>query len=385
MAMSALVQVGVTHASAPVAWRERLAVGARDVGRAAGRLAASASAREAMVLSTCSRVEAYAVGANAGEVESELLGWFAARAGCALEELAGVVDVRYGVLLRTAAGLDSAVLGEPEIAGQVRRAHRRAVDAGAAGLLLDQLVVHALRAGRRVRAETGLSEGAVSLGSTVALLARGVVGEPHGRRALVIGATRTAGGAADRLLADRWDVTRLPAPTKLAPLLAEFDVVVFCTGGGAGVRQEALRPTGDERRGAPLLVADLSVPRDVVPAGRPVPGVLLYDVDDIAGAAQHALAARRAHVPAAEAIVDAELCSFERWLATRALVPTIRALREHHRRAVVDVLGELPEEVVERLVNRLLHGPTARLRSAAVEGVGEQWAQRARDLFAVAA
>jgi glutamyl-tRNA reductase len=128
---------------------------------------------------------------------------------------------------------------------------------------------------------------------------------------------------------------------------------------------------------------DLSVPRDVDPAARDVPGVRLYDVDDVAEAGQHALAARRTHVPAAEAVVEEELRSFQDWRATRALVPTIKALREHQRRAVVDVLGELPDDLVERLVTRLLHAPTARLRAAAGSGAGEHWAQTARELFDV--
>jgi glutamyl-tRNA reductase len=126
---------------------------------------------------------------------------------------------------------------------------------------------------------------------------------------------------------------------------------------------------------------DLSVPRDIDPAARGVPGVLLYDVDDVAGAGRRALAARQTHVPAAEAVVEEELRGFEGWRATRALVPTIKALREHQRRAVIDVLGELPDEVVERLVTRLLHAPTARLRAAAASGHGEHWAQTARELF----
>src|SRR5439155_18964394 len=102
--------------------------------------------------------------------------------------------------------------------------------------------------------------------------------------------------------------------------------------------------------------------RDIDPVARCVSGVLLYDVDDVAVAAQHALADRRTHVPAAEAIVEDELRSFEAWRATRALVPTIKALREHQRRAVTDILGEFPDELIDRLVTRVLHGPTARLR-----------------------
>jgi glutamyl-tRNA reductase len=384
--MTELVQVGVAHGSAPLGWRERLAIGSHSVGAVAARLARSTRGREALVLSTCSRVEAYVLGLDGGRLELELLDHLARRAGSPLEELAAVVDVRHGTaaerhLLRTAAGLESPVLGEPEILGQLSHAHRSAVGAAAAGPTLEQLVAHAVRAGRRVRTETGLAAGAASLSSTVAVLGRGLVGIPAGRRALVIGRTRTARAAAERLLGDGWSVTSSGVLPEAYPAQSSFDVVVACTGRGTAISREQLCAAARDRAGAPLLVADLSVPRDVDPSARDLPGILPYDVDDIAGAGRHALAARRAHVRSAEAIVEEELRSFERWLATRALVPTIKALREQQRRAVIEVLGELPDDLVERLLTRLLHAPTVRLRDAAAAGVGEHWAQTARELF----
>jgi glutamyl-tRNA reductase len=384
--VSQVVQVGVSHASAPLRWRERLAIGGREVGDVAARLSRSAAAREALVLATCSRVEVYGVGPDADRLELELLGRLARRAGCPFEELATVVDVRHGTdaarhLLRTAAGLESPVLGEPEILGQLRHAHRSADAAAATGPALEQLVAHAVRAGRRVRTETGLATGAASLTSTVVVLARGLVGAPGGRRALVIGRTRTARTAAERLLGDGWSVTTSPVAFEPEPALSTFDVVVACSGMGGAIGRETLGAAAHGRTDTPLLVVDLSVPRDIDPAARGLPGVLLYDVDDVAGAGEHALAARRMHVPAAEAVVEEELRGFEGWRATRALVPTIKALREHQRRAVTDVLGELPDDLVERLVTRLLHAPTARLRAAALAGGGEYWAQTARELF----
>jgi glutamyl-tRNA reductase len=384
--VSQLVQVGVTQASASLRWRERLVIGSREVGAVAARLARSPAAREALVVATCLRVEAYAVGPDADRLEVELLERLARRAGCPLEELAELVDVRHGVdaarhLVRTAAGLESPVLGEPEILGQLQRAHRSAAAAGATGPALAQLVAHAVRAGRRVRSETGLATGAASLTSTVAVLARGLVGSTAGRRALVIGRTRTARAAAERLLADGWGVTTGAATPEQA--LAAFDVIVACTGTGAAIDRTILSAAARRRTNVPMLVVDLSVPRDVDPGARGVEGVLLYDVDDVAGAGQHALAARRTHVDAAEAIVEQELRGFETWRATRALVPTIKAMRDHQRRAVVDVLGEVPDDLVERLVTRLLHAPTARLRAAALSGVAEHWAETVRELFAL--
>jgi glutamyl-tRNA reductase len=370
--VSHVVQVGVSHASAPLYWRERLA----GCGAAPG----------AFVLSTCSRVEVYAVGRDSHRLELDLLSRLARRAGCRFEELAGVVEVRHGPgaarhLLRTAAGLESPTLGEHEILGQLRHAHRCAMAAAATAPTLDQLVVHALRAGGRVRAETGLARGPASLISTVAALARDVVGNPDGRRALVIGRTRTARAAARRLLSDGWNVTVEASIPEAGP--PAFDMLVTCTGSGGAVCHAWLNRMAAARAARPLLIADLSVPRDVDPAARAVPGILLHDVDDLARAGEHALEDRRRHVPAAEAIVEQELHSFENWQATRAVVPTITALREHHRRALTDALGDIPDHVVERLVTRLLHAPTARLRAAAAAGAGAAWAQTARELFAV--
>jgi glutamyl-tRNA reductase len=387
--VSELVQVGVSHTSAPLDWRERVAVDGHAAGPLGARLARSPAASEALVLATCSRVEAYALGPDAAQLELALLERFARRAGCPLEELATVVDIRHGRdaarhLLRIAAGLESPVLGEPEILGQLRRAHRSAAAAAATGPGLEQLVVRALRAGRRVRTETGLGSGAVSLISTVAVLARGLVGDAAGRRGLVIGRTRTARATAERLLGDGWSLTASDDAAELKPMLPAFDIVVSCSGGDVAIGSETLRDAAQGRTGPPLLVIDLSVPRDIDPAARRLPGVLVYDVDDVALAAQHALADRRKHVSAAEVVVEDELRNFEDWRATRALAPTINALREHHRRAVADVLGELPDELVERLVTRLLHAPTARLRSAAAAGAGDRWVETVRELFGLA-
>jgi glutamyl-tRNA reductase len=384
--MNEVVQVGLTHRSAPLASRERRAVSGQVAGPLAAEIARSSAVREALVLATCARVEIYAVGTDAAELETALLERLESSAR---DEPGTLVEARRGTdaarhLLRTAAGLESPVLGEPEILGQVRRAHASASVAAATGPTLERLVVQALRAGRRVRAETGVSAGATSLTSTVAVLARGLVGDTAGRRGLVLGDTRTARVTADRLLRGGWSVTASPAARGLERALPAFDVVVACSGGRIAVGSDMLRTATRGRIGTPMLVVDLSVPRDVDPAARSLPGVLLYDVDEVAVAAQRELAARRSQVPAAEAIVEEELRRFEAWRATRALAPVIQALREHQRRAVDEVLGPLPEALVERLLTRLLHHPTARLRAAAATGAEECWTRTACELFGLA-
>jgi Glutamyl-tRNAGlu reductase, N-terminal domain/Shikimate / quinate 5-dehydrogenase len=194
-------------------------------------------------------------------------------------------------LLRTAAGLESPLLGEPEILGQLQHAYRSGAAAGATGPALEQLIAHAVRAGRRVRTETGVAKGAASLTSTVAVIARELVGNPGGRRALVIGGTRTARAAAARLIGEGWSVTT-GSVTQPESALSTFDVVVACSGRDAAIGGETLRAAAHGRT-TPLLVVDLSVPRDIDPAARGVAGVLLYDVDDVAGAGGQANARAR--------------------------------------------------------------------------------------------
>ena len=242
-----------------------------------------------------------------------------------------------------------------------------------------------------------MAAGAVSLSSIATGLARTLVGDTAGGRALVVGATRTARGLGARLLADGWAVTSAPSVRTgpaLAPLLDSFDVVASASGTRARTLPvDAMVDAAAAHRDRPLLVLDLSVPRDVDPAARDLDGVLLYDIDDLGAAGDHALEARRAGVPGAQAIVEQELDRFEAWRATRSLIPTIKALRAHVRRTAIDALGDTlgprhdgdaeVEQAVERLVTHLLHAPTRRLRAAAAAGVGDRYAGLARDLFGV--
>jgi glutamyl-tRNA reductase len=398
--MSELVCLSVAHDTAPVAWRERLAVPAQDQGAAAVAIVRAGAASEALVLATCGRVDTYAVAADGDRAEAALLSRLAGRARVSPQALAPCMEALRGTaaarhLLRTAAGLESPVLGEAEILGQLRRAHDRARRAGATGPVLDRLVRDALRAGRRARDETSLGTGAVSLSSIATGLARTLFGETAGGRALVVGATRTARGLGARLVGDGWAVTSMPSVRTgpaIAPLLGAFDVVASVTGTVARVLPaEAMIDAAAARGDRPLLVLDLSVPRDVDPAARDLDGVLLYDVDDLGAAAEHALAARGTAIPWVEAIVEGELDRFEAWRAARSLVPTIKALRAHVRRTAIDALGEVvsprrddradADEAVERLVTHLLHAPTRRLRAAAAEGAGDRYAEMARELF----
>jgi glutamyl-tRNA reductase len=393
-----IVVLSASGTGAPVAWRERLVVSADRDGAAAAELPGTGTIVEAIVLSTCGRFDIYAVASDADRAERELLHWVARRSGSPVETVAGRVRTLRGRaaahhVIATASGLRSPVLGEHEILGQVRRARDRATRSGAAGPILDRLVVEALRAGGRVRATTALGRGAVSVLSVgVQLVMASCPGT--GRRALVLGRSRTAAAARDRLLAGGWVVTSaadLSSPSPLGTFLRAFDAVVTCTGTSATiVSADALADAAAGRGGTPLLVLDLSVPRDVDPRARLADGVLLYDVDALGTVAAPGVASRRAGISEAERIVDAELTHFEAWRANRMLAPTLKALRGHVRNLVVDALGEAAPSgpdagtdarTVERLVGRLLHAPTRRLREAAADGSGAHRALLVQVLF----
>jgi glutamyl-tRNA reductase len=393
-----IVVLSAAGTGAPVAWRERLAVAAAHEGAAAAELPDTGTIIEAMVLSTCGRFDIYAVASDADRAERELLRWVARRSGSPVETVAGRVRTLRGRtavrhVIATAAGLRSPVLGEHEILGQVRRARDRAARSGAAGPTLDRLVVDALRAGGRVRATTVLGRGSVSVLSVGVQLVEAMC-PGAGRRALVLGSSRTASAARGRLLAGGWAVTSaadLSAPSPLGTFLHAFDVVVTCTGTSATiVPADALADAAAGRGGTQLLVLDLSVPRDVDPRARLADGVLLYDVDALGALAAPAVASRRAGIPEAERIVDAELTHFEAWRADRLLAPTLKALRGHVRNLVVDALGDAAPagpapaadaRTVERVVGRLLHAPTRRLREAAADGSGAHRALLVQLLF----
>jgi glutamyl-tRNA reductase len=395
-----IVVLSAAGASAPLAWRERLAVPADCEGAAAAQLTGTGTIVEAMVLSTCERVDVYAVAHDADRAEGGLVRWVAGRSGWPAETVADCVRIFRGRaaarhVIATAAGLQSAVLGEHEVLGQVRRARDRAARAGAAGPILDRLAVDALRAGRRVRAKTSLGRGSVSVLSVgLQLVVRLCPGA--GRRALVLGSSRTASTARDRLRAVGWGVTSaddLSAPSPLGAFLAQFDVVVACTGTSQTiVPAHALADAAARRDGGPLVVLDLSVPRDVDSRARNADGVLLYDVDALPAMAAPAVASRRAGVADAKRIVDEELDRFGAWRADQMLAPTIKALRDHVRDVLVEALGQPPgsgpaaaadTRTVERIVGRVLHTPTRRLREATADARGAESVRLLRWLFGV--
>ncbi|MFN8161937.1 MAG: glutamyl-tRNA reductase [Solirubrobacterales bacterium] len=402
--MSELLALGVSHKTAPLELRERLAL---PEGRAVGALAeltGSEQVREAAAISTCNRTELYLVATDPVEAESVALGVLSREAEIRPTELLGhLYSLRSREaarhLFRVTAGLDSMILGEAEIQGQVKRAYELALVEGATGPVLNRLFRGALGAGGRARDETGISEKGLSIPSVAVELAQRSLGDLGRRRVLVIGAGESAELVARALvargvstvfianrrydraigLAQRFDGSAVRFD-ELPSELGEADMVVSATNSPHHiVEPDELAHVMEGRPGRQLLIVDIAVPRDVDPVCREIPGVSLHDVDDVQKALERNVSGREAEAKRAEGILESELVRFDAWLASLEVVPTVAALRERGEEVVRRVLAEnegrwerLSEADRERIskmaraiAGRLLHEPTLRIKRSA--------------------
>jgi glutamyl-tRNA reductase len=407
-----LALAGVSHHRAPLVVRERVAVDLEAAARLSRSLATSGGpAHEAVVLSTCNRTELYVAGDD-GIVEHadrallDLAGPGAAELEPAAYRLADESAALH--LFRVAAGLDSMVPGEGEILGQVREAF----EAGSPGPLLGRTFRMALRAGRRARVETAIGASPASIPAAAAALAEQVFEGLAGRSVVLVGAGRMSDltarnlrsrGAAISVIANRTleHAERLAASfdarsvtvDELAGALGVADIVVSSTGApGFVLSGEPVTSVLRGRRGRPLLIVDLAVPRDVDPALGAIEGCFLYDLDALESVVSATLEGRRTEAVHAERIVSEEAERFHAWRASLAVIPAIASLRAHAEEIraaeLARVEGRLPEgdrDVVDTLtaqiVNKLLHLPTVRLKEAAVGADGLLYADVVRHLF----
>jgi glutamyl-tRNA reductase len=418
--MSELLALGVSHKTAPLDLRERLSL---TEGRAVGALHELTGAdgiHEAAAISTCNRTELYLVVSDPVEAESTALGVLTRKAEIRPTELLGhLYSLRSGEaarhLFEVTAGLDSMIVGEAEIQGQVKRAYELALVEGATGPILNRLFRGALAAGGRVREETAVGEKGVSIPSVAVELARRTLGDLAERRVLIVGAGETAELVAKALvargvatvfvanrhydraigLAQRFggDAVRFE---ELPEQLAAADIVVSATNSPHHiVERDGLEHVMEEREGRPLLLVDIAVPRDVEPECREVAGVTLHDIDDVQQIVERNAGGREAEARRAGPIIAAELDRFERWLASLAVVPTVAALRARADEVVERVLAEnegrwegLSEGDRERLeamakaiAGRLLHEPTLRMKRAAGSDSAYAYVSALRELF----
>jgi glutamyl-tRNA reductase len=402
--MSGLLALGVSHHTASLALREKLAL---TEGKAAGVLSALVSEEpisEAVALSTCNRTELYLVATDSVEAETAGLGVLAREAGIPPTELLGPLYSQRGAdaarhLYRVTAGLDSMILGEAEIQGQVKRAYELALVEGATGPILNRMFRGALAAGKRARTETAVGEKGVSIPSVAVELAQRTLGDLSARQVLLIGAGETAELTARSLAARGSDAVFIAnrgynRAISLAerfggnavridelPLqLASADIVVSTTNSPHHlIERPELEVIMGQRDGKPLLLIDLAVPRDIDPECREVEGVSLFDVDEVQAIVERNASGREAEARRAGGILESELSRFERWLGTQEVMPTVAALRERAERIVTQVLAENAtrweslsstdreriEQMARAIANRLLHEPTVRLKGLA--------------------
>lgn len=417
--MSVLV-VGLSHRSAPVALLEQTALTDDAQAKLVADAVAAEHVDEAIVLATCNRLEVYAdVRKFHGGVQ-DVTERIVQRTGVSLDDLTGHLYVHYEDravqhLFEVAAGLDSMVVGEHQILGQLRDAAQVAREDGAVGRMLGPLVEHALHAGKRVHAETGIDQAGRSLVSVGLDLAEQALGGLPGRNAVVVGAGSMSGLAgatlrrrgigsiaiinrtpsrAERLAASLDGVAGHSA--ELPSYVVDADLVVSCTGAvGTVVSADVVRDAMSQRPERPLFVLDLALPRDVDPAVREVSGVTVADLDSLRSVLEND--AVLADVEASRRIVTDEVASFLTKQRSERVAPTVAALRARAQQ-VVDLelqrlRGRLPDlderaehEIaiaVERVVDKLLHAPTVRVKELAGSPGGDSYADVLRELFAL--
>ena len=397
-----LLLLGVSHRTAPVELRERLDFSSRDVGAAVESLSARSSSAESVVLSTCNRSEIYVVSDDLTRARAEIVTFLSEyhhlpseTFGPHLFAFDDVAAARH--LFRVASGLDSLVVGEPQILGQVKSAFQAASARRCTGPLLNKTFHWAFGVGKRVRRETALGEGAVSVSFAAVSLARKIFGRLNGRRVLVVGAgeisTLTAQhlrsqGVAEIVITSRTtahadelaaEVGGRAVPwASLRQAIGNADIVLTATGSQRPiiVRNDVETVLG-RNRAEPLFIIDVAVPRDVDPAVGEIEQVFLYNVDDLQGIVQENLARRGAEIARAEAIVDEEVVRFTSWQRSRRALPTVVALRqrfEEIRRAELRRLDSRltglsaderarVDEVTRLIVEKLLLEPTEQLKA----------------------
>jgi glutamyl-tRNA reductase len=403
-----IVVVGLNHETAPVGVREALAFPKERLPEALARVREEAGLGEAVILSTCNRVEVYGRSAEESlDAVSAFLARFHGREPAEiaphLYRLEGEAAVRHA--FRVAASLDSMVMGEPQILGQVKDAYEAAEKAGSLGSVLNALRNRSVAAAKRARTETAIGRNAVSVSHVAVELARKIFGDLRDRAVLLVGAGKMSEVAARQMVRDGARASVLGGRTferaeqlaaalggRAAPFealrgeLARADIVISGTGAPGVVIQRAdVEAAQAVRRGRPLFLIDIAVPRDVAEDAGKVKGVFLYDLDDVKQVAEANLRERKKEAHAAEAILEDEIREFLEWRRSLEVVPLLVELRrraDEIRKAEIDKarkrLGPLsPEQeraleaATAAIVNKLLHGPTVHLKEMAGNGQSE--------------
>ena len=417
-----VVAVGLNHRTVPLSALEPMTVSSARLPKALHDLAAQENLTEVVILSTCLRTEIYAVAHRFHPAMADIRNFLSAWSGQPPEDFAGQLYEYHDEavarhLFRVAAGIDSAVLGESEILGQVGTAWAVAHEHRTAGPALSMLFRQALEVGKRVRSETAIARGTTSLSQAAVSLARDELGSLSGLTTVVMGAgemgeamAQALAGALDEdgqlLVVNRTldRATELAARcggravewSSLASALVQADVLLASTGSPEVLFEAAdLEPLLAQRAGRPLLIVDIAVPRDVDPTVGELPGVTLLDMDDLSQFASQAMDGRRAELPQAQAIVAEEVQRYVDVAAQRQVAPLVASLHDKAEEVRVAELrrfarrlaelspaqAQAVEALTKGIVAKILHDPTVAVKSSAGGPAGEQLAQAMRRLF----
>ncbi|TDA69348.1 MAG: glutamyl-tRNA reductase [Clostridia bacterium] len=417
-----ILAIGLNHRTAPVEVREKMALSGSALSNAFIFLRGHPSVEGCVVLSTCNRTEIYAAARDVKAATEHLYRFFAQKSGLPARQIRqhlyvhSLYDAVYH-LFRVASGLDSMILGEAQILAQVRDAYQTAREQGASNGILNTLFQQAITVGKRVRTETQIDHNTVSISYAAVELARNIFGQLDGKNVLVIGAGKMStlavkylvnGGAAGVLVSNR-SFTRAQELARefhgqavkfdrLSEHLALADIVISCTGASHTVvhAAEVKKAMGD-RPDRPVLIIDIAVPRDVDPEVGEIPGVSLYDIDDLANVVSESLEARKRAAEVAETIIADEVDVFLNWLSSLSVVPTIVALKERANsikeaelaKAFNKLAPLTPRQqkvissMASSIVNQLLHTPIVNLKDYAGQHQGHFYAEIIQKVFAL--
>ncbi len=402
-----ILAIGLNHETSDVALREQIAISDVELDEVLEQVRQASCVLESVILSTCNRTEVYAVVSSYKAGEDYFTTMLARRSELNRADFAKHVYAHHGEaavrhLYRVASGLDSMVLGETQILGQVRAAYLTAHDAGNTGMLLEQLFRSAISLGKRAQSETDIGQRPVSVSYAAVQLARKVFGKLDGRVTLIIGAGKmarlaaeylTAAGVKQVIVANRTIERaeslarafhgRAIALTKLSSVLAEADVVISSTGApGAVISRTQVEQAASKRNGRPAVLLDIAVPRDIDASAADVRNVYLYDIDDLKGVIDANIAERARAAQIVEGMIDESLHAFSDWLSEQEVVPLIAAIRAKGTRIQADVMASLTRKLPDldererklihkhtmSIVNQLLRDPVQNMKELAAAG-----------------
>ena len=417
--MSEIVLIGLNHKTAPVELRECIAFTEDQTAATLAQLRNDSHVDEVLLFSTCNRVELLMVTSNAEDAVHAATRMLLRVQPAPYEAFEKALYVHHGDdavrhVFRVAASLDSMVLGEPQILGQVKQAYRMAVDQRTSGVILNRLLHRTFFVAKRVRSETGIGDHAVSISYAAIELGRKIFGNLAGKKVLLLGAGEMAELAVEHLirqraadirvanrtfsrameLANRFQGTAIRFEERFDSL-AEVDIIISSTGSPDFILKKAqLKGVMRKRRNRPLFLIDIAVPRDIDPEINQIANIYVYDIDDLSGVIEDNIEDRQREAVKGERIVDEAVIRFRQWLDSLDVVPTIKALRQKiediAEAEIQKTIGhsELQERdiralrrMTHALINKILHDPTEVLKQNGCQGGRSAYLDVARKLF----